>query len=423
MRATKHRNLIAQVLFASLLTCISPAQTFKVLHRFTGAPSDGEGPFSIVIRDSMGNLYGTSETGGTGRWGGGGTCGTGFVLNKAGKEMAHLSFQLAYACIPMAGLLRDSEGNFYGTTVQGGDTGCFEYGCGAVYKVNKMGKGVILHEFTGSPDDGEEPEALLVQDAAGNLYGTTFEGGAFQNAGTVFKVAKSGDETILHNFCSETNCADGYSPYAGVILDQEGNIYGAAAGGGASDAGAVYMLDPSGNETVLYNFRGGSDGSDPFSVLVFDAHGNLYGTTRHGGNLSCSGGAGCGVVFKLSPQQNGTWKESTLYTFCSQPNCTDGQFPMDGPLVIDTVGNLYGTTYFGGKNSALCNGGCGVVFKIDTSGNEAVLHTFMGGADGADPWAGVTMDATGNLYGTTAFGGDTNCFSPSGCGIVFEIIP
>jgi uncharacterized repeat protein (TIGR03803 family) len=428
MQPSSVANLVSRILLAfplasAFLPAPAHAQTFTVLHTFRGAPNDGEGPLGIVIRDSAGDLYGTTGSGGTGKFGSGGTCGTGFMLNKVGKEVAHLDFKLAQGCAPMAGLLRDAEGNFFGTTVLGGNTNCFEYGCGTVYKVSKTGKGVVLHKFTGSPD-GEEPEALLVEDSSGNLYGTTFLGGTFENAGTVFELDSEGNETILYNFCSEPNCADGYSPYAGVIRDPAGNLYGAAAGGGGHNAGVVYELDPNGKETVLYSFTGLSDGSDPFSVLVFDPQGNLYGTTQHGGNLACGGvDGGCGVVFELSPQPDGSWKETTLYTFCSLPNCTDGQDPLNGPLLRDTAGNLYGTTYFGGKTSGFCKSGCGVVFKLDTTGKETILHTFTGGSDGANPWAGLTIDSKGNLYGTTVAGGDDSCFAPDGCGVVFQITP
>jgi uncharacterized repeat protein (TIGR03803 family) len=402
------------------LLTTAQAQTFTVLHTFKGAPNDGELPFGVVIRDSAGNLYGTTESGGTGIYDVTGTCGTGFVLNKAGKEVAHLSFQLAGGCQPRAGLLRDAEGNFFGTTFLGGDTTCYQFGCGTVFKVSKTGKGALLHKFTGTPD-GWFPEALLVEDAAGNLYGTTTNGGNFNNGGTVFKVDSSGNESILYSFCSEANCADGGGPDAGVIRDSSGNLYGVAAYGGDYGAGVVYELDTTGKETVLYNFTGGPDGGAPFSVLLLDSQGNLYGTTRGGGNLACFGGSGCGVVFELTPQTGGIWKEITLYTFCSLANCADGEDPVAGPLARDAAGNLYGTAYFGGENSFQCNGSCGLVFKLDTAGKETVLHSFTGGTDGAFPWAGLTIDNANNLYGTAAGGGDTAC--RGGCGVVFEITP
>jgi uncharacterized repeat protein (TIGR03803 family) len=152
-----------------------------------------------------------------------------------------------------------------------------------------------------------------------------------------------------------------------------------------------------------------------------DSAGNLYGTTSNGGNSEC-GGYGCGVIFKLSPEAGGGWSESVLYTFCSLTNCTDGERPLTGPLVMDSAGNIFGTTYFGGSHPN-CNGDtCGVVFKLDTTGKETVLHTFTGGADGALPYAGLVMDGHGNLYGTTQ-GGGASCYTSYTCGVVFEITP
>jgi uncharacterized repeat protein (TIGR03803 family) len=419
MQSTRPASAAILLLMFGLLTT-APAQTFKVLHTFKGAPSDGQGPFGVVIRDSAGNLYGTTEAGGTGKWDGTGTCGTLFKLNKTGKEVAHMSFHLASGCQPRVGLLRDAQGNFFGTTLLGGDTQCYQFGCGTVFKVSKTGKGTLLHRFTGTPD-GWFPEALLVEDEAGNLYGTTTNGGAFDNGGTIFKVDSKGNESILYNFCSEMNCVDGSSPAAGLARDSSANLYG-VAGGGLNGAGVVYELDASGRETVLYNFTGGSDGDGPTSVLILDSQGNLYGTTEGGGNFigDCEA-LGCGVVFEVSPQPGGSWKETTLYKFCSQANCTDGERPAAGPLVRDAAGNLYGSTYFGGKSSFQCNGSCGLVFKLDPTGRETVLHSFTGGTDGAFPWAGLTMDLANNLYGTAAGGGDTAC--PGGCGVVFGITP
>ncbi|MGO9648946.1 MAG: choice-of-anchor tandem repeat GloVer-containing protein [Terriglobales bacterium] len=409
------------LLASAVFSAPAHAQTFTVLHTFTGAPNDGEGPFGQLIRDSAGNLYGTTTAGGVGKCGNYGGCGTAFMLNKAGKEIAKFSFNGRNGFSLLAGLLRDAAGNFYGTTVFGGDKTCEPpYGCGTVFKISKTGKETVLHKFTGTPD-GWSPEALLVEDAAGNLYGTTYEGGAFDNAGTVFKVDKEGNESILYNFCSEANCADGNSPYPSVILDTAGNLYG-VAGGGIYGAGVVYELDGTGKETVLYSFTGFSDGGGPAAVLLADANGNLYGTTQGGGNLACGGGDGCGVVFKLSPHSGGSWTESTLYTFCTLLSCADGEEPIAGPLVRDTAGNLYGNTYFGGASR--CNGaGCGVVFKLDATGKETVLHSFTGGADGGFPWAGLTMDSAGNLYGVATGGGDTACSPPSGCGVVFKLTP
>jgi uncharacterized repeat protein (TIGR03803 family) len=436
MRPMQSRST-ARVAFATFLTFLlvstlaaQPAHAprkFKVLHAFHGAPADGAFPWTQLTRDAAGNIYGTTTEGGDGKgvctsfFSG---CGTAFKLSKSGKLMWLHSFNSKNGLGPMAGLLPDAAGNLYGTTVLGGDTNCYQYGCGTVFKLDLTGKETMLHKFSGTPD-GEDPEALLVEDVAGNLYGTTYLGGVFHNAGTIFKMDDKGDETVLYSFCTQTNCTDGQFPYPGVILDATGSVYGAAFSGGDSDAGVVYKLDTTGKETVLYSFSGTSDGSHPVSVLLADAAGNLYGTTEYGGNFQANcAQSGCGVVFKLSPQSDGIWKETTLYAFCSETSCADGYAPLAGPLVRDSAGNLYGTTEFGGT-STNCNGeGCGVVFKLDTSGQETVLHSFTLGADGGGPATGLTMDKPGNLYGVAVAGGDMNCAAGSGqgCGVVFKLM-
>jgi uncharacterized repeat protein (TIGR03803 family) len=407
------------VIFTALLlpSAIVPtpaqAQTFKVLHTFHG--KDGALPDGRLTRDAAGNLYGTTSEGGTGICSNYG-CGTVLKLNKNGKQVWLHSFNGKNGRQPMAGLLRDAAGNLYGTTVEGGDTTCFSLGCGTVFKMDTTGKETVLHEFSGSPD-GEMPEALLVEDGAGNLYGTTFLGGASGGYGTVFKVNTKNKETIRHSFAGPPDGGgDGALSYMGVIRDVAGDLYGVTAGGGAYGAGVVYEVDAVGKETLLYSFTGGSDGGGPDSVLLFDSKGNLYGTTGNGGNSEC-GGTGCGVVFELSPQTDGRWSETVLYTFCSLSNCADGEEPDTGPLALDAAGNLYGTTYFGGT----C--GAGAIFKLVASGNETVLHSFTGGADGAGP-AGVIIDRTGSLYGTAELGGDTKCAADrQGCGVVFKLTP
>jgi uncharacterized repeat protein (TIGR03803 family) len=385
------------------------AQTFKVLHTFKGR--EGYAPMGVLVRDRAGNIYGTTSAGGTGKC----HCGTAFKLNKNGKQVWLHSFQGVNGYSPSAGMLRDTAGNLFGTTEEGGDTNCNSpYGCGTVFKLNdKTGKETMLHKFTGPPD-GLLPEALLVEDATGNLYGPTYIGGNL-GLGAVFKIDTAGQETVLYNF---SGGSDGCFPYPGVTLDSAGNLYGVTAIGGSgfgnSGYGVVFKVDTAGNETVLHTF-GGPDGANPDSVLLFDSQGNLYGTTEHGGNSQC--GMGCGTVFKLSPDGS----ESVLYAFCSLSNCTDGKEPGTGPLVRDSAGNLYGTTYFGGTSG--CNGaGCGVVFKLDPTGKETVLHSFTGGADGAFPYAGLVMDAARALYGTASGGGGTSC-KPNGCGELFKITP
>jgi uncharacterized repeat protein (TIGR03803 family) len=200
---------------------------------------------------------------------------------------------------------------------------------------------------------------------------------------------------VLYSF---TGGSDGGYPLAGVIRDSKGNLYGTTNGGGASYAGVVFKVDTSGNETVLYSFTGGSDGGYPLAGVIRDSKGNLYGTTNGGG------ASGAGVVFKVDTFGN----ETVLYSFTGG---SDGGYPLWVVLVRDSAGNLYGTTNGGGAS------GAGVVFKVNAAGNETVLHSFTGGADGGNPYAGVILGPEGNLYGTTAFGGETNA------GVVFEIKP
>jgi uncharacterized repeat protein (TIGR03803 family) len=410
-----------------LASIVVPAQTqatkFKVLHTFHG--KNGANPVGVLVRDNAGNLYGTTGIGGTGKCTQYG-CGTAFKLDSAGKQVWSYSFKGGDGYTLYDGLLRDAAGNLFGTTTNGGKInnicgGVQGGGCGLVFELDKTGETErVLHKFTGDPD-GYFPEALLVRDSAGNLYGTTYLGGA-HGLGAVFKVNETGKEKVLYSF---TGGSDGCSPYPGVILDSEGNLYGVTSLGGSgfcnSGHGVVFKVGTDGNETVLHTFEG-SDGDDPDSVLLFDSKGNLYGTTGYGGSSLGCGNTGCGTVFELSPQSDGTWKETVLYAFCSLSNCTDGEAPGTGPLVRDPEGNLYGTTTFGGAYRN-CNGdACGVVFKLDTTGKETVLHSFTGGKDGANPFPGLVMDNDGNLYGTTQAGGAI-CIQSFTCGVVFKITP
>lgn len=404
--AAKAAIFLTFLLASVVVPTHSQARKFQVLHTFHGG--DGGSPEGVLVRDAAGNIYGTTGGGGTGKCSKLG-CGTAFKLDKTGKQVWLHSFKGGNGHGPQAGLLRDAAGNLFGTTVYGGDTNCDPpFGCGTVFKLNKTGKEIVLHKFTGTPD-GFFSQAVLVKDAAGNLYGTTPLGGA-GGLGAVFKIDTSGRESVLYSF---TGGSDGCDPYPGVILDSAGNLYGVTFYGGAgfcnSGYGVVFKVDSSGNETVLHTFFGGSDGANPDSVLLFDSEGDLYGTTENGGSTEC-GGTGCGTVFELS--HNGA--ETVLYAFCSLSNCTDGEVPGTGPLVRDSTGNLFGTTFFGGTSDD------GVVFKLGTSGKETVLHNFTGGADGANPVAGLVLDDSGNLYGSAEQGGAT-CFTSYTCGVVFKI--
>ncbi len=395
------------------------AQKFKVLHRFHG--KDGARPVGQLVLDKAGNFYGTTGTGGLGKCELG--CGTAFKMNKSGTIVWTHSFHGPNGQNPGGGLLRDSAGNLYGTTVSGGtiNNDICSMGCGVAFKLDKTGnKEALLHKFTGIPD-GYFPFSLLADGAGGDLYGPA-SGGA-NGSGAIFRITETRRESTFYGFGGG---ADGCFPSAGVTLDSLGDLYGVTLMGGAgfcnSGYGVVFEIDNAGNETVLHTF-GGSDGAYPDSVLLFDSEGNLYGTTENGGSSQvCQGG--CGTVFELSPQ-NGSWSETVLYSFCSLSDCADGFVPGNGPLVRDANGNLYGTTETGGAYRN-CNGqGCGVAFKLDTAGNETVLHNFTGSRDGASPVAGLAMDSAGNLYGAAVSGGDLRCKSGTnrGCGVVFRITP
>jgi uncharacterized repeat protein (TIGR03803 family) len=369
-----------------------------VLYSFTGG-ADGGGPTAGVILDSAGNLYGTTY--------GGGAAGAGvvFKLDPSGHETLLYTFTGgADGGYPYAGVILDLFGNLYGTTNGGGNTtatNCVFDGCGVVFEVDRSGKERVLYAFGGGAD-GSHPYGGVIQDSAGNLYSTTGYGGA-AGVGVVFKVDPAGHETVLFGFPG----TDGSNPWAGVIQDSARNLYGTTYGGGSAGAGMVYKLDPDGHETVLYNFTGGADGANPYAGVILDAAGNLYGTT------SAGGAAGAGVVFKLDPIGH----ETVLYSFTGG---ADGGYPVAG-VIRDSAGNLYGTTN-GGGSGGTCFGGCGIVFKLDPSGHETVLHSFTG-ADGANPFAGVTLDAAGNLYGTTS-GGGTGSYCPTcpvGDGTVYKL--
>ena len=324
---------------------------------------------------------------------------------------------------PYAGVVFDEKGNLYGTTYYGGPYDeCEHGGCGVVFKLTPEGRETVLHSFCarGYPcADGAAPSAGVIFDQKGNLYGTTQYGGT-HGAGVAFKLTPKGKYEILYSFCAHDNCTDGYYPAAGLVFDREGNLYGTTPVGGAYGAGVVFKLTPEGKETVLYSFcpqRGCTDGQNPYAGLVFDLKGNLYGTTLFGGpHAECYGYAGCGVVFKLTPDG----KETVLYSFCAQTNCTDGAEPYAG-VVFDQKENLYGTTYYGGAY------GYGAVFKLTPEGKETVLYSFCpqsGCTDGQNPYAGLTFDLKGSLYGTTLYGGAYDeCEGNAGCGVVFKLTP
>lgn len=407
-----HLCRTAGVVAAGVLTLFTVqsarAQTYtlRTLYSFQSG-SDGAQPTG-VIRYHAGNLYGTTSSGGNASCNSGG-CGTVYKVNNAGKETVLHIFSGSDGMQPLGGVLRDANGNLYGTTFEGGADNL-----GTVFKVSDTGKETVLKNFTPG-HSARYSTSPLIQDADGSFYGTGSYGGA-HDGGAVFKVSKTGQETVLYSFCKQhqEGCPDGEIPNAGVIKDAEGNLYGTTQWGGSNGdgcdsqqgCGVVFKLSKSGEQTVLYSFTGGADGGVPYGGLTQDADGNLYGTAYEGGLKGCFG-FGCGVVFKVSK----TGEETVLYSFTGG---ADGGNPFVG-LIRDAEGNLYGTTTYGGlKNCGQYT--CGVVFELSKTGTETVLYTFTGGADGRWPQSPLVRDNKWNLYGTTFAGGDT-----CGCGTVFSL--
>ena len=334
---------------------------------------------------------------------------------------------------PYAGLTFDSAGNLYGTTSNGVNGG----GTVFKLLPNASGGWSFrtIYTFGAHQNDGYNPRGVLTLDAAGNIYGTTIAGGngSYLNCnycGTVFKLAPAAGgrytESVIYNF---QGLKDGSFPNAGVILDSAGNLYGTTTEGGLNYGdqgfGVVFKLSPNSTvtwaESVLYTFNGSVDGSGPQGTVTFDAAGNLYGTTPTGGAGTCS--YGCGVAFKLTPTASGPWNETVLYSFLANG---DGAFPLSN-LTFDAAGNLYGTASGGGTGSNIfCIEGCGNVFKLAPSGGtwaETVLYNFQGPTtDGSNPYAGIIFDAAGNIYGTTYVGG-INGESYLNGGTVFKLTP
>jgi uncharacterized repeat protein (TIGR03803 family) len=371
-----------------------------------------------------------------------GSCGTAFELEQRadGKWMEKVlhRFNFTDGANPLVGLIFDAEGNLYGTTANGGSGDCM-YGCGTVFELTPVAGGKwtekVLHSFSKDGRDGEGPSGRLIFDASGNLYGTTYNGGSSgcSECGTVFQLMPGANgkwtERVLHSFKG----VDGISPL-GLILDASGNLYGTAYLGGKGNgggAGTAFELTPGANDEwalkVLYTFceeSGCADGAGPVAGLTFDAAGNLYGATVQGGNISGSpcGNNGCGTVFRLTPHADGNWKETVLHRFAGQK---DGWEPQAGPI-FSPAGKLYGTTGVGGSETCNRGYGCGTVFQL-TPGNdgkwtEKVLHSFTG-KDGDGPIGALTFDGAGNLYGTTLTGGTSSNCSDLGCGTVFKIMP
>jgi uncharacterized repeat protein (TIGR03803 family) len=413
--------LISMVLSLFLPAQPAQAQAYQVIHNFTGG-ADGASPFSGLTIDAAGNLYGTAEEGGTQDGVCSRGCGTVFQMKPLGSgwvfSLLDIFPRWTYGSNPYGGVIRDAIGNIYGTSANGGR------GAGNVFKLtpsSTVPRSVIapwtqntLYQFNFGAD-GKNPYAALTLDAAGNLYGTTLNGGD-AGYGTVFELAPFDGgwaESVIHSFAGGN---DGANPYAGVVLDSEGNLYGTTPYGGAYNCGVVFQLSPSGSdwaETIIHSFRpDDGNGCNPLQGVILDTVGNLYGTT----NIA-SGYFNYATVFELTPS-DGRWGFTLLYTipFPTRPNysCYETGAPA-GSMAMDGAGNLYGTTQGAGEY------GYGSIFKLTQSNgtwNYTTLHNFQdNGVDGFVPCGGVTLDASGKLYGTTFRGG------PEFYGTVFEITP
>ena len=403
-----------------VLTQSAHGQTFSVLHTFTGG-NDGSQPSAGLIIDRAGNFYGTTATGGVTDGG------VVFKLIERNGEWLLTPLYNTFGrtdsgTVPQAPVTIGPNGTLYGTTDQSG-TG----DVGTVFNLTPPPRAPpniiapwtlnVLHEFAGGSDGADPVYSVLVFDAAGNIYGTTAEGGEGcdrDGCGTVFELTPSGgghyQETILYKFAGGI---DGIGPVGGVIFDSSGNLYGTASSGGVYSCGVAFKLTPSGSgwvKTTIHLFLGDGDGDgcNPASGVRFDSSGNLYGTTAKGGILG--GNNGAGTVFELVPQQDGSWSENVLWAF------TTG-FQSGGPVgnvAMDAAGNLYGTTSGGGAYEL------GTAFKLTLSnGNWTYtdLHDFSGQDDGKYPYGNALLDSSDNLYGTAIQGG------LEGYGTIWKIAP
>lgn len=386
------------------------AANFTVLHAFDGGPNDGDTGVGFLVINKQGNLEGATKLGGAQNFG------MLFTIDPAGNYSPETSFTKRNAGYPNAGVARDGD-VLYGTVSY--DT--LNY-AGGIFKINKSKKILPLYLFCSQRfcADGQAPQYGVVQRSQ-YLYGTALQGGKYQ-AGTVFKFdLTTGGLTVLHHFCAGGGiCTDGAYPTGGLVPDSEGNLYGTTQGGGAAKycgsgqypCGTVFKIDSSGKFHSLYSFKGpdNGDGVRPYATPIFDRKGNLYGATLQGGGSGC-GGDGCGIIYKIDPSGN----ETVLYSFKGGP--TDGALPAYG-LVL-SHDSLYSATVQGGASDA------GTVFKVDMDGTETLLHEFTGGSDGYAPEDGLIKGRDGNLYGMTQYGGNLDCPTEPqiGCGVVYRIIP
>jgi uncharacterized repeat protein (TIGR03803 family) len=411
-----------------------PAQTFTTLYKFCSQPNctDGEFP-NALVQATDGNFYGTAAHGGAHNtstcYNQG--CGTIFRITPSGTLTTLYNFCSQSGCedgeTPDAALIQSTNGNLYGTTYYGGIAGgnCLPDGCGTVFTITLSGKFTTLHSFDGT--DGAGPAGALIQGTDGNFYGTTNYGGT-NSLGNVFQITPNGVLTTLYSFCTQPGpgCPDGSLPFDGLVEGTDGDFYGTTYGGGPLGGGTVFKITstPPYTLTTLYSFctPGGPCPDDGWAIVA--------------GVVLGSNGNFYGITFYGGEDRDchdleggcgtafsiGPGHTKTLHHFCSLPNCTDGANPQAG-LVQGTDGNFYGTTAFGGAKRRPCFGDlrCGTVFTVTSIGTLTTLHSFDG-ADGANPDEGLIQGTDGNFYGETAAGGVNRCSGLyPGCGTVFRL--
>lgn len=396
MKKLSTRSILLLVIISVSLSLVlisrSQAQSFSVIHSFAG--NDGSGPLAGLAMDAQENLYGSASTGGV--YGDGVV----FKASRNGEEKVLHSFGHGTdGSTPESSVILNAAGNLFGTTFAGGASNS-----GTVFEISAKGAEVVLYSFAGGTD-GANPIAGLAMDKAGNLYGTTSAGGTF-SAGTVFKVSPSGKHTVLYNFGQTVN--DGSTPVAGVTLDAKGNLYGTTSLAGTSGYGTVFQLKPSGaawSEVILHQFELQSDGGTPYAGLIFDRSGNLYGAATQGGD----GSGGGGTVFELTPSGGG-WNFQVLYGLAGWN--ISGTFR--DLLYDNSTGVIYATTHCDGVDVA------GTVYELTPSGGSWLytqLYTFTGGTDGLYSFSNLVMDKAGDVYGTTDLGGGNDM------GVIFQVKP
>ncbi|HVI06684.1 MAG TPA: choice-of-anchor tandem repeat GloVer-containing protein [Candidatus Binatia bacterium] len=429
------RNVLNSSLLTLTLAASAAATQYKVIYTFQNL-SDAYQPQTQMIADGAGNLYGVTQFGGA--------HGLGTVFELSPGSNGTWTEKILYSFAegtdggqPWAGVVMDKNGNLYGTTSAGGDASCTPiHGyCGVAYELSPNSNGTwtetVLVDFTG--DNGLTPYGNLILDGAGNLYGTT-QGGGPNGWGIVFELSPNGDgtwsENILHGFGKDGN---GAKPYSNLVFDAQGNLWGTTTDGGLLadclyqyGCGTVFEMTPQAgggwSEKAVLAFDGGN-GATP-AGLIFDASGDVFGTTYYGGPGSCSGlvVGGCGEIFELVAG-NGSYKPRIIQQFQKEP------VAQPQGIIFDSQGNMYGTSFYGGVNTcAGANQPCGTIYKGAPNGRGgftfSVLYDFPGeSTNGFWPYAPLTIDGAGNIYGSTGNGGNLSCGISGGCGVVYQIIP